>query len=154
MGQLVTFIEQHRAMIASALDGLTEDEARLKLVPSKTTLLGLAKHAVFVERVWFEEAFDGLPRSESGLVAGPDESFDLAPEDSIDSIRAEFEAAVARSRARCRGMGADDVVTGNRRGPLPLRWILMHVLREHAQHCGHIDVLREIIIARRTAGAA
>lgn len=150
--QLLTFIEQHRGQISAALEGLSEDEARLNLVPSKTTLLGLVKHAAFVERVWFEEAFDGLPRSESGLVAGPDESFDLAPGDTIDSIRAEFDDAVAQSQDRCRGMGADDIVTGNRRGPLPLRWILMHVLREHAQHCGHIDILREIIIARRTSG--
>jgi hypothetical protein len=33
-----------------------------QVVPSKTTLLGLVKHATFVERVWFEEAFTGQPR--------------------------------------------------------------------------------------------
>lgn len=40
-----------------------------------------------------------------------------------------------------------DVVPGNRRGPLPLRWVLLHVLRELAQHCGHADVLREQVLA-------
>ena len=32
---------------------------------------------------------------------------------------------------------------GNRRGPLPLRWVYLHILRELAQHCGHADILRE-----------
>ncbi|GAB0025467.1 hypothetical protein VN1338_45220 [Helicobacter pylori] len=43
----------------------------------------------------------------------------------------------------------DDVVTGNRRGPLPLRWVLVHVLRELAQHAGHADILREQVLAAR-----
>ncbi|WP_315969077.1 mycothiol transferase [Nigerium massiliense] len=25
----------------------------------------------------------------------------------------------------------------------------LHVLREHAQHCGHADILREQVLARR-----
>ena len=32
---------------------------------------------------------------------------------------------------------------------LPLSWILLHVLRELAQHCGHADILREQILATR-----
>jgi hypothetical protein len=43
-------------------------------------------------------------------------------------------------------------VTGNRRGPLPLRWIYLHLLRELAQHCGHADILREQVLAARPAG--
>ncbi|WP_239095728.1 mycothiol transferase [Micromonospora lutea] len=35
----------------------------------------------------------------------------------------------------------------SRRGPLPLRWIYLHVLREFAQHCGHADILREQILS-------
>jgi hypothetical protein len=43
-------------------------------------------------------------------------------------------------------LGLDDLVHGNRRGPLPLRWVYLHVLRELAQHCGHADILREQIL--------
>ena len=46
-------------------------------------------------------------------------------------------------------MALDDVVCGNRRGPLPLRWVLLHMLRELAQHCGHADILREQILSAR-----
>jgi hypothetical protein len=38
------------------------------------------------------------------------------------------------------------MVYGYRLGPLPLRWVYLHVLRELAQHCGHADILREQIL--------
>lgn len=148
--QFEIFLDEHRSGILAALDDLTEDEARRRLVVSKTTLLGLVKHATFVEKVWFDEAISGRPRSEIGIPAGPDESFDLAPEDTIASVRAEYRRACEQSRAAAARLGLDDVVSGNRRGPLPMRWIYLHVLRELAQHCGHVDILREQILAGRS----
>ena len=147
--QLSTFIDEHRQMLADCLDGLTEAEVRQRLVPSRTTLLGLVKHATFVERVWFEEAVTCEPRTETGIEAGPDESFELRETDTIDSVRSRYLQACTASRQAVEHLGADDVVNGNRRGPLPLRWIYMHVLREHAQHCGHADILREQVLAAR-----
>jgi Protein of unknown function (DUF664) len=35
---------------------------------------------------------------------------------------------------------------GHRLGPLPLRWVYLHTLREFAQHRGHADILREQIL--------
>jgi hypothetical protein len=147
--QLGAFIDQHRQMLTACLDGLTEEEARARMVPSKTTLLGILKHAIFVERVWFEEARTGRPRAETGLPAGPDESFDLVEADSIESVRTEFLAVCARSRDAVRHAAADELWSGNRRGTLALRWIELHVLREHAQHCGHADILREQVLSSR-----
>ena len=63
--QLETFLDEHRAALRGCLDGLTEEQARRRLVPSDTTLLGLVKHATYAERVWFGEAVTGRPRSES-----------------------------------------------------------------------------------------
>lgn len=147
--QLPAFIDLHRQMIGSALDGIDEDEARLRLVPSATTLLGLVKHATFVERVWFGEAVTGRSRADLGLVAGPEASFELDPEDTIDTVTAGHRRAVEQSRAAVAGLGLDAVLPGNRRGPLPLRWVYLHVLRELAQHCGHADILREQILEQR-----
>jgi hypothetical protein len=147
--QLEVFVDEHRAGLVASLDGLSEDEARRSLVPSRTTLLGLVKHAIFVERVWFDEAFTGRPRAELGLPEHPDETFVLEPDDTIDSVRSAYLDACAASRRAAAGLGPDDVVTGNRRGPLPLRWIYLHLLRELAQHCGHADILREQVLASR-----
>ncbi|ANS78951.1 protein of unknown function DUF664 [Serinicoccus hydrothermalis] len=147
--QAWAFIDQHRAMLRASLHGLTEEEARASLVPSPTTLLGLVKHAAFVERVWFGEAVTGRPRSELGIPETVDESFELTADDTVGSVLAEHAAAVAESRAAVEGMTGDSMLTGNRRGPLPLRWVLLHVLRELAQHCGHADILREQVLAAR-----
>ncbi|MFC6286725.1 DinB family protein [Nocardioides sp. GCM10027113] len=147
--QLLAFVDEHRAMLRACLDDLTEDEARRRLVPSRTTLLGLVKHATFVEQVWFDEAVTGRSREEIGCAAGPDESFELLQEDTIETVRAAYDAVCARSREATATLDLDDVVEGNRRGPLPMRWVLLHVLRELAQHCGHADILREQVLAGR-----
>jgi uncharacterized damage-inducible protein DinB len=145
--QFQLFIDEHRRMLDACLDGLTEEQARQELVPSGTSLLGLVRHATFVERVWFEEAFTGAPRSITGIESGPDQSFNLEDHDTIESVRDTYRATCQRSREATRGRTLDDVVSGNRRGALPLRWVLLHMLRELAQHCGHADILREQVLA-------
>jgi hypothetical protein len=119
------------------------------LVPSATTLLGLVTHATFVERVWFDEAFTGRSRAEIGIPETVEESFLLADDDTVASVQARYAEACAGSRAAAAAYDLDDEVTGNRRGPLPLRWIYLHLLRELAQHCGHADILREQVLAQR-----
>ena len=70
-------------------------------------------------------------------------SLPTTAEDVIDQpARIQFEAA----RRVTASLGLDDIVNGNRRGPLPLRWVYLHTLRELAQHCGHADILREQLI--------
>jgi Protein of unknown function (DUF664) len=144
--QIRVFIDEHRRGLDACLDDLTEEQARRKLVASNTTLLGLVKHATFVEQVWFQEALTGQSRTELGIVAGPDESFVLAPSDTIESIRLAYRSTCERSSEAIANLDLDSIVTGNRRGPLPLRWIMIHVLREIATHCGHADILREQIL--------
>jgi Protein of unknown function (DUF664) len=145
--QVQVFIDEHRDELNSCLDGLTEEQARRSLVPSRTTLLGLVKHATFVEKVWFVEAITCRSRAEIGLPATPDESFILDDSDTIASIQQAHREACEASRRAVSSLGLDDVVRGNRRGPLPLRWVYLHVLRELAQHCGHADILREQILS-------
>ena len=145
--QFEAFLDEHRSALAACLDGLTEEQVRRSLVPSRTTLLGLVKHATFVEKVWFDEAVTRRSRAEIGIPATPDESFVLAADDTIASVRSAHREACAASRRAASSLGLDDVVRGNRRGPLPLRWVYLHVLRELAQHCGHADILREQVLA-------
>jgi len=145
--QFEAFLDEHRSEINGCLDGLTEEQARRSLVPSATTLLGLVKHATFVEKVWFDEAVTCRSRAEIGIPAGPAESFVLHDDDTIASVQHAHREACQASRRATSSLGLDDIVRGNRRGPLPLRWIYLHMLRELAQHCGHADILREQILS-------
>ncbi|MEV4134976.1 DinB family protein [Dactylosporangium sp. NPDC049742] len=144
--QLEAFVDEHREALAVCLDGLTEEQARRSLVRSRTTLLGLVKHVTFVEKVWFDEAVTGRSRAEIGIPETPDESFVLDDTDTIATVRAAFRETCAASRRATAGLDLDDLLPGNRRGPLPLRWVYLHVLRELAQHCGHADILREQLL--------
>jgi hypothetical protein len=146
--QFEAFLDEHRAALSACLAGLTEEQARRSLVPSRTTLLGLVKHAIFVEKVWFDEAVTGRSRAEIGLPPSPDESFILEDVDTIDTVRSAHLQACESSRRAVGELDLEDILPGNRRGPLPLRWVYLHVLRELAQHCGHADILREQILSR------
>ena len=144
--QFDTFLDEHRTALNDCLIRLTEEQARRRLVPSRTTLLGLVKHATFVEKVWFDEAITCRPRSEIGIPATPDESFILDDGDTIASVQQAHREACEASRLAAASLGLEDLLHGNRRGPLPLRWVYLHMLRELAQHCGHADILREQIL--------
>src|SRR5499427_2681166 len=144
--QFEAFLDEHRRELNGCLDGLTEERARRSLVRSATTLLGLVKHATFVEKVWFDEAVTGRSRAEIGIPATPGESFVLDDSDTIAAVRQAHREACEASRRAAASLGLDDMVRGNRRGPLPLRWVYLHMLRELAQHCGHADILREQLI--------
>ncbi len=144
--QFDAFLDQHRVALTDCLNGLTEEQARRRLVPSRTTLLGLVKHATFVEKVWFDEAITCRSRTEIGIPATPDETFILTDQDTIASVRQAHREACEASRQATSLLDLDDLLRGNRRGPLHLHWVYLHVLRELAQHCGHADILREQIL--------
>lgn len=145
--QLEAFLHDQRVEIANLLDGLTEEQARRRLVPSRTTLLGLVKHAAFVERVWFDVALAGRTRAEVGIPDSAEESFELADEDTVESVNALYRQAWATSLQVAADHGLDDLALHNRRGPLSLRWIYVHLIRELARHAGHGDILREQLLA-------
>jgi Protein of unknown function (DUF664) len=145
--QLEAFVEEYRRALESTLDGLTDEQARSRLVPSATTLLGLVKHVTWMQRVWFEECVGGTRRLELGLVQSPEESFQLADDDTVPSVQAAYRQACATARSVAADLPLDAVVTGHRAGPRTVRWVYLQVLRELAHHCGHADILREQILA-------
>ena len=144
--QFEVFLDEHRRQLNRCVEGMTEEQVRRSLVPSRTTLLGLVKHATFVEKVWFDEAITCRSRAEIGIPSTPDESFVLRDDDTIATVQRAHREACESSRRTASALSLDDLVHGNRRGPLPLRWVFLHVLRELAQHCGHADILREQIV--------
>src|SRR5437667_373562 len=87
-GTGATYLDVHRAELRGCLEGLTEEQARRRLVPSEPRLLGLVKHATYAERVWFGEAVTGRPRQEMGLPPNAAGAFTLAGADTIASVRA------------------------------------------------------------------
>lgn len=145
---LDAMVDDQRSAVAALLDDITEDEARERLVPSLTTVLGLVKHATFVEQVWFEHRIGGQTRAELGIPETVDESFALEALDTLDSVRADHAAACDRSRELAAQRDLDEQLDW-RGTPVTLRWTLLHMIRELARHAGHGDILIEQLHARR-----
>lgn len=144
-------IDEYRQHLHDALDGLTEEEAQRRLVPSATTLLGLVQHATFVEAVWFDQAISGRSYQEMGVASTVDGSFSVGVSDTIASVQDAYRQRWSISRQNLDGLAADDVVDG--RGPRPVWALELQVLRELAHHSGHADILREQVLAARTREA-
>lgn len=145
--RLEELLEEYRAALLACVEGLSEQEARLRLVPSKTTLLGLIKHVTYVETVWFDQAVTGTSLASAGVARTPDASFTLRTSDTIDSVVRGYRDRCDASRATLQRLSLDEAVTG--RGERVVWALVLQVLRELAHHAGHADILREQIIARR-----
>ncbi len=148
-GRLDELLDGYRTALHDSLDGLTEEQVRLRLVPSKTTLLGLLKHVTYVEGVWFDQAVTGRSYQEIDIASTPDGSFTLTRSDNITSIREAHRRTCDASRRAMAELALDDVVDG--RGQHTAWALYLQVLRELAQHAGHADILREQILAARTS---
>ena len=140
-------LDTHRAEVAGLLDDLSEDAARARLVPSQTTVLGLVKHATFVEEVWFHSRVTGVPRRELGLPDTIDESFVLLAEDTVRSVQDQFLAACDHSRQVAEQHGLSEEFAWND-ATVDLRYIYLHLIAELARHAGHGDILLEQLAER------
>ena len=124
--------DEYRVGLHDALNELTEEEARRCLVPSTTTLLGLVKHATFVEGVWFDQAVTGQSYAEIGIAGTVDGSFALRKGDTIATVQAAYRKRSQTSRSNVAILRNDDIVNGRAARPI---WALqLQVLRELAQH--------------------
>jgi hypothetical protein len=144
---LVSLLADNRAEVAALLDGLTEEQARRRLVPSLTTVLALVKHAAFAEQVWFHATLPGRDRRALGLPDDIDDSFRPGPEETIASVRAHFLEVCAESERIAAAYSLDHVGQHRRLGPVNLRWMYVHMIEELARHAGHGDILREQLFA-------
>lgn len=125
-----------------------EQMARQAVPPSDLSLLGLVRHLAGVEQYWFRQVIAG--EQSSRLYVG-DQGDDLAFTVEPDPGMVEEAWATWRSEvAYAEGLVEDTPDLGQlgRGKPVPLREVLVHLIREYAQHMGHADLLRERIDGR------
>ena len=109
-------------------------------------MLGLVSHAAAVERNCFQHYLGGQPREEiTGNARGDDPSWDVGADKTIADVIAEFDSACVTSRQIAAAFALDQTVPHDQLGRVSLRWIYVHIIREHARHTGHADIIREQI---------
>ncbi|GGN93569.1 DinB family protein [Nocardia rhizosphaerihabitans] len=139
-------LDRNRAALVETARGLSEADARRRLVASLTTPISLLKHAAAAERIWFQRFWAGLDESECDGYSRRDEgTFTVTDDESLADVIAEFERAGRRSREIASRFDLDDTVDIPREGKVSMRWTLLAMIQEFARHAGHGDILREQI---------
>jgi hypothetical protein len=139
--RLTGFLDWYRGVIERKVDGLSGDDATRVATPTGVTLLGVVQHLGWCERIWFGHYFAGGPHAPADV----NESFDIAPDATMESVLATYRDACADSRAITAAASLEQVavVRHDTWGAVDLEWILMHMIEETARHAGHMDILRE-----------
>lgn len=110
------------------------------------------RHLAKVEHIWFRITMEGndIPRL-YGTDDVVDADFDGAVGDPAVVAEAwdSWRREVAHAQSFVDGATSLEVMsTHPTRDPISLRELLVHLIEEYAQHCGHADLIRERIDGR------
>ncbi|MDQ1723613.1 MAG: hypothetical protein QOG52_641 [Frankiaceae bacterium] len=147
---LAGFLTFQRDTFRLKCAGLTPEQlARRAVEPSSMSLLGLIRHMADVELGWFRTVLSGDDAPQPFRTPdNRDEAFDGVIGDAahLADAWAAWEKEVAYAD-QFTASAPDLSVTGVEkwRGPMSLRWVLVHMIEEYARHNGHADLLRERI---------
>ncbi len=104
-------LDRNREALIETVRGLSEIDARRRLVLSLTTPISLIKHAAAAERIWFQRFWAGLSESECDGYSRRDEgTFAVADDEALADVIAEFERASRRSREIASRFDLDDIM--------------------------------------------
>jgi hypothetical protein len=141
-------LDRNREALIETARGLSDADARRRLVTSLTTPISLIKHAAAAERIWFQRFWAGLDADQCDGYAERDEgTFAVSDDEPLADVIAEFERAGRLSRDIASGFHLDDTVDIPGEGRISMRWTLLAMVEEFARHAGHGDILREQIDA-------
>lgn len=141
-------LEQNRATVIRKCTGLTWEQATTRLGATQTSVAGILKHLVNVERWWFRHHLAGEDDVPFDWTADdPDLEFELGPEDSMDTLLAAYAGACDESRAIAARFELTDRLTRPDHSGVrsSLRWVYVHMIEELARHNGHLDIYRELL---------
>ena len=146
---LTTFLDYARDTVHAKCAGLSEADARLAPLPESPlmTISGLVSHLRWVECAWIDKRLLGVAIDAPWTDEDPDREFRIAVEVPLAQLLGEYRAACARHRQLVASLDLDTPSRGElgwRADPVPLRWVLFHLIEETARHNGHNDILREL----------
>jgi uncharacterized damage-inducible protein DinB len=154
--ELLQALAEQRELLLITVRGVTDSQAARRTTVSELTLGGIVKHLARGERVWTRIAVAGDGALPDGMLDTA--QYRMAGSETLAGLLAEYaDAARATEEAV---VGIPDL---GRRVPLPVtpwsppevvhwsvRRILLHLIREAAQHAGHADVVREALDGANT----
>ncbi|WP_030300765.1 DinB family protein [Streptomyces katrae] len=148
-GALLSFAEAQRGALRRAVLGLTEEQAASRPSASELSLSGLLKHVAETELNWLRMA-QQLPNERQRTQETWGDSFRLVEGESIPGILEFWDGVVEELEKFIHAVPSlDDTFPlpeapwFPKEGRVSMRWLLLHLVEEHARHAGHADVVRE-----------
>ena len=141
--QLRAWLEFNRDACIRKAEGVTEEQARVRPGPSKTSLIGVLNHLTHVEHWWFHMCFAGLEPSIHTFE--DDGEYDVGDEITLDDVIAKYRKLITDSNdIEAQATSLEQRAHHPMYQPT-LRWIMVHMVEETARHAGHLDITRELI---------
>lgn len=143
---LTAILDQQRDGVITTASELTDAQGRSQPVAGSTmTAMGLIKHLAATERWWFSLDFAGRdvepPWPDDD---GEHDGFELDDTDTMAAVIEAYRSECAESRAVVTATRDLDQPARQPPGqPFNLRFALVHLIEETAQHHGHLDLLRD-----------
>jgi uncharacterized damage-inducible protein DinB len=153
----------HRYFLRYTVQGLSDEQARLRTTASELTLGGLVKHVAHQEKNWVRFILEGTeamatPTDAAGFEKWAAE-FKLLPGETLAGVLDEYEEIARHTDDLVRTLPDLDASH-----PLPeapwfrpgarrsARRVFLHIVAETAQHAGHADILRESLDGQKSMG--
>ncbi|MEV6165195.1 DinB family protein [Streptomyces sp. NPDC052052] len=166
-GALLSFVEAQRGAIRRSLIGLTEEQAASRPSASGLSLSGVLKHVAEGELNWLRMA-QQRPSEVSRTEETWADSFRLVGDETVagmldfwDGVAAEAETFIRSVPSLDDTFPLPEAPWFPKEGRVSMRWLLLHLVEEHARHAGHADIIRESLdgrnafelVARERAGS-
>jgi hypothetical protein len=151
---LTANLEYYRATIEMKCRDLSPEQARTRSMPPSTlSLHGLVRHLAGVERWWFQQNFEYRDVPFLFFAAdNPNLDFDPPSDADFAADLAAWRAECAVSREIVPAHDLDDTARPlDWHEDVDLRWLVLRMITEYAQHCGHADLIREGVDGRTGA---
>jgi len=158
---LTALLNRQRDFLKQTARGLTDEQAGMRTTVSELCVGGLIKHVSMVERQWAKFIVEGPSAMtfESGDPEAYVKGFRMLDGETLALLIEAYDEV---------GRQTDDLVRTlpdlDAAQPLPqapwfepgaswsARHVLLHIIAETAQHCGHADIIREALDGAKTMG--
>ncbi|GHD21414.1 DinB family protein [Nocardiopsis kunsanensis] len=160
---MLEVLAEQRHFLRHTLQGLNQEQAATRTTASELTLVGLVKHLSAVERGWmdFIERGEDLEADQASpeAIEHHERTFRLVGEETLESVLADYDRAARETEEYVRSLS--DLEREHQLAPAPwvegeifwsARKVLLHLIRETSQHCGHADIIREALDGQKTMG--
>ncbi len=143
---LLTMLRYTQQTAVEKVSGVSEELARATPLPTspRMSLANLLNHLRWVEWSWIHVDILDEPDQGPWTAENPDAEFDQGSELPIEEVIRLYEEEAAATREFFAAADLDALTARERKVPVTVRWVLLHLIEETARHNGHLDIMREM----------